>query len=53
MAGCFWTGVWKQDHFSYSGKYYRVEDNVLEPKPVAEAAADGCMAGGESPAAKN
>ena len=29
-------GVWKQDHFSYSGKYYRVEDNVLEPKPVAK-----------------
>jgi len=24
-------GVWRQDHFSYSGKYYRVEDNVLEP----------------------
>src|SRR6266403_5044406 len=29
-------GVWKRDHFSYSGKYYRVEDNVLEPKPVAK-----------------
>src|SRR5206468_2308886 len=29
-------GVWKQDHFSYSGKYYRVDDNVLEPKPVAK-----------------
>jgi len=29
-------GVWKQDHFSFSGKYYRVEDNVLEPKPVAK-----------------
>src|SRR6201998_1401464 len=23
-------GVWKQDHFSFSGKCYRVEDNVLE-----------------------
>ena len=27
-------GVWKHDHFSFLGKYYRVEDNVLEPKPV-------------------
>jgi FMNH2-dependent dimethyl sulfone monooxygenase len=44
-------GVWKQDHFSYSGKYYRVEDNVLEPKPVAQPRP--CLyAGGESPAAK-
>ena len=29
-------GAWKQDHFSFSGKYYRVEDNVLEPKPVSQ-----------------
>ncbi len=44
-------GVWKQDHFSYFGKYYRVEDNVLEPKPVAQPRP--CLyAGGESPAAK-
>ena len=44
-------GVWKQDHFSYSGKYYRVEDNVLEPKPVAKLRPT-LYAGGESPAAK-
>jgi len=44
-------GVWKQDHFSYSGKYYRVEDNVLEPKPVAKPRPI-VYAGGESPAAK-
>jgi len=44
-------GVWKQDHFSYSGKYYRVEDNVLEPKPVARPRPT-LYAGGESPAAK-
>ena len=44
-------GVWKQDHFSYSGKYYRVEDNVLEPKPVAKPRPT-LYAGGESPAAK-
>jgi FMNH2-dependent dimethyl sulfone monooxygenase len=44
-------GVWKRDHFSYSGKYYRVEDNVLEPKPVAKPRPT-LYAGGESPAAK-
>jgi dimethylsulfone monooxygenase len=44
-------GVWKQDHFSYSGKYYRVEDNVLEPKPVSKPRPT-LYAGGESPAAK-
>jgi dimethylsulfone monooxygenase len=44
-------GVWSQDHFSFSGKYYRVEDNVLEPKPVSQPRP--CIyAGGESPAAK-
>src|SRR5580698_3800333 len=45
-------GVWAKDHFSYSGKYYRVQDNVLEPKPVAQP--HPCIyAGGESPAAKD
>ena len=45
-------GVWAQDHFSYSGKYYRVEDNVLEPKPVSKPNPT-LYAGGESPAAKD
>lgn len=45
-------GVWGQDHFSYSGKYYRVEDNVLEPKPVSKPNPT-LYAGGESPAAKD
>src|SRR5271170_3986514 len=45
-------GVWKQDHFSYSGKYYRVEDNILEPKPVSQPNPT-IYAGGESPAAKD
>ena len=45
-------GVWAKDHFSYSGKYYRVEDNVLEPKPVAQPHPI-LYAGGESPAAKD
>lgn len=45
-------GVWKEDHFSFSGKYYRVEDNVLEPKPLAQPHPT-LYAGGESPAAKD
>ena len=45
------NGVWSQDHFSYSGKYYRVEDNVLEPKPLSQPRPT-LYAGGESPAAK-
>ena len=45
-------GVWSQDHFSFSGKYYRVEDNVLQPKPVAKPRPT-IYAGGESPAAKD
>jgi dimethylsulfone monooxygenase len=45
-------GVWKEDHFSFSGKYYRVEDNVLEPKPVSQPNPT-LYAGGESPAAKD
>jgi len=45
------NGVWSQDHFSFSGKYYRVEDNVLEPKPASQPRPT-LYAGGESPAAK-
>jgi len=45
-------GVWSQDHFSYTGKYYRVEDNVLEPKPLSQPRPT-IYAGGESPAAKD
>jgi dimethylsulfone monooxygenase len=46
------NGVWSQDHFSFSGKYYRVEDNVLEPKPISQPRPT-LYAGGESPAAKD
>ena len=45
-------GVWKQDDFSFAGKYYRVENNVLEPKPIAKPRPI-LYAGGESPAAKD
>jgi FMNH2-dependent dimethyl sulfone monooxygenase len=45
------NGVWSKNHFSYSGKYYKVDDNVLEPKPVVQPRPT-IYAGGESPAAK-
>ena len=45
-------GVWKQDHFSFEGKYYKVADNVLQPKPVTRPR-PVVYAGGESEAAKN
>src|ERR1700721_818705 len=44
-------GVGKQDHFSFSGKSYRVDEKWLEPKPVAKPRPT-LYAGGESPAAK-
>ncbi len=43
--------AWKEDHFSYEGKYYRVEDLVLRPKPVTRPRPP-IYAGGESEAAK-
>jgi FMNH2-dependent dimethyl sulfone monooxygenase len=45
-------GVWKQDHFNFEGKYYRVADNVLQPKPLSRPR-PVIYAGGESEAAKN
>src|ERR687889_387276 len=44
--------AWKEDHFSYEGKYYRVEDTVLQPKPLTKPR-PVLYAGGESEAAKN
>src|SRR6202011_3641881 len=44
--------AWKDDHFSYHGKYYRVDDLVLQPKPVSHPR-PVIYAGGESEAAKN
>jgi FMNH2-dependent dimethyl sulfone monooxygenase len=44
-------GVWSKNHFSLSGKYYQVEDNVLQPKPLSQPRPT-IYAGGESPAAK-
>ena len=44
--------LWKQDHFSFEGKYYRVDDSILQPKPLAQPR-PFIYAGGESEAAKN
>ncbi|MGD0307131.1 MAG: LLM class flavin-dependent oxidoreductase, partial [Candidatus Acidiferrales bacterium] len=44
--------AWKKDHFSYSGKYYSVQDLVLQPKPVSNPRPT-IYAGGESETAKN
>lgn len=44
-------GLWSRPQFSYSGTHYRVENTVLEPKPLARPRP--CIyAGGESDAAK-
>jgi len=44
--------LWKRDHFSFEGKYYRVEDTILQPKPVSKPR-PFIYAGGESEAAKD
>ncbi|MBI3404952.1 MAG: LLM class flavin-dependent oxidoreductase [Acidobacteria bacterium] len=45
------NGVWSQERFSFSGKHYRVENNVLQPKPLSRPRPI-LYAGGESEAAK-
>src|ERR1700712_2089045 len=44
--------VWKKDHYAFQGKYYKVNDNVLQPKPVTTPRPP-IYAGGESEAAKD
>jgi FMNH2-dependent dimethyl sulfone monooxygenase len=43
--------AWKEDHFSFEGKFYKVSDNVLRPKPLTMPR-PVIYAGGESEAAK-
>jgi FMNH2-dependent dimethyl sulfone monooxygenase len=43
--------AWKEDHFSYEGKFYKVSDTVLQPKPLTQPR-PVIYAGGESEAAK-
>lgn len=42
--------LWKEDHFSFTGDYYRVEDSVMQPKPLKKPV---IYAGGESEKAKD
>jgi FMNH2-dependent dimethyl sulfone monooxygenase len=44
--------VWKKDDFDFSGKYYQVNQNILQPKPVSTPR-PRIYAGGESEAAKD
>lgn len=44
------SNLWQHDHYSFEGKYYRVEDTVLQPKPASKPV---LYAGGESEAAKD
>jgi FMNH2-dependent dimethyl sulfone monooxygenase len=43
--------MWSEPRFSFAGRYYHVEDAILEPKPVARPRPT-LYAGGESEAAK-
>jgi FMNH2-dependent dimethyl sulfone monooxygenase len=43
--------AWREDHFSYEGKFYKVSDTVLRPKPLTRPR-PVIYAGGESEAAK-
>ncbi|MGI8497159.1 MAG: LLM class flavin-dependent oxidoreductase [Gemmatimonadaceae bacterium] len=45
------NGVWREPSFSYEGRYYRVEETIAEPKPVARPRPT-IYAGGESERAK-
>ncbi|MDU0371954.1 LLM class flavin-dependent oxidoreductase [Hymenobacter endophyticus] len=44
--------LWKQDHFTFEGQFYKVTDSILQPKPVSRPR-PFLYAGGESEAAKN
>jgi FMNH2-dependent dimethyl sulfone monooxygenase len=46
------SGMWTEPRFSYAGRFYRVEDAVLEPKPWTRPRPT-LYAGGESEAAKD
>ncbi len=44
--------MWKRDHFTFEGKYYKVLDSVMQPKPATKPR-PVIYAGGESETAKN
>jgi len=43
--------LWSEDHFSFKGKHYDIDDAILQPKPVTRPR-PVIYAGGESEAAK-
>jgi FMNH2-dependent dimethyl sulfone monooxygenase len=45
------SGMWSQRRFSHAGRYYQIENAILEPKPIATPRPT-LYAGGESEAAK-
>lgn len=45
-------GLWQHEQFSFAGKYYQIQDAVLEPKPLSPPRPT-IYAGGESEAAKD
>src|SRR5690348_15936927 len=45
-------GVWREPRFSHAGRYYTVDDAIVEPKPVRRPRPT-IYAGGESEAAKS
>jgi dimethylsulfone monooxygenase len=45
-------GLWREPRFSFAGQFYRIEDAVLEPKPISRPRPT-IYAGGESDAAKS
>lgn len=45
------SGMWSRPRFSFAGRYYHVEDAILEPKPLSRPRPT-LYAGGESEAAK-
>lgn len=49
------NGVWEKDGFSFNGKFYRVDNNTLQPKPIINGSRPrpALYAGGESEAAKD
>jgi FMNH2-dependent dimethyl sulfone monooxygenase len=46
------NGLWREPEFSFKGRFYDVQDTILEPKPVRQPRPTIYM-GGESPAAKD
>ena len=45
-------GIWKRDHYSFSGHYYKVEDSLMQPKPISKPR-PVIYAGGESESARD